>query len=98
MMSDKRYYVNCAGYLCDKDLSNTLSIFECADLLNRLAEENEQLRQFITKGRRLSVKEIRDNANENVKLKRENEQLREIVNRLEEAIEKRGYDSIDEFW
>ena len=28
----------------------------------------------------------------------ENEQLREIVNKLEEAIEKRGYGSIDEFW
>lgn len=31
-------------------------------------------------------------------LKEENEQLREIVNKLEEAIEKRGYGSIDEFW
>lgn len=31
-------------------------------------------------------------------LKEENEQLREIINRLEEAIEKRGYDNIDEFW
>ena len=44
-MNEKRYYVNCALYLCDKDLDNTLSIFECADLLNRLTEENEQLRQ-----------------------------------------------------
>ena len=32
------------------------------------------------------------------KLYEENEQLREIVNKLEEAIEKRGYGSIDEFW
>jgi len=31
-------------------------------------------------------------------LKEENEQLREILNKLEEAIEKRGYDNIDEFW
>ena len=44
MMSEKRYYVSCAGYLCDKDLSNTLSIFECADLLNQLTKDNEQLR------------------------------------------------------
>lgn len=46
-MSEKRYYVNCAGYLCDKDLSNTLSIFECADLLNQLTKENEQLRKQV---------------------------------------------------
>ena len=46
-MSEKRYYVNCAGYLCDKDLSNTLSIFECADLLNQLTKENEQLQEEI---------------------------------------------------
>lgn len=32
------------------------------------------------------------------KLEKENEQLREIINKLEEAIEKRGYDNIDEFW
>lgn len=31
-------------------------------------------------------------------LKEENEQLREIIDKLEEAIEKRGYDNIDEFW
>ena len=47
-MSEKRYYVNCAGYLCDKDLSNTLSIFECADLLNQLTKENEQLRKELS--------------------------------------------------
>ncbi len=46
MMGEKRYYVNCAGYLCDNDLSNTLSIFECADLLNQLTKENEQLRSL----------------------------------------------------
>lgn len=48
MMREKRYYVNCAGYLCDKDLSNTLSIFECADLLNQLTKENEQLREELS--------------------------------------------------
>lgn len=46
-MSEKRYYVNCAGYLCDNDLSNTLSIFECADLLNSLNEENRKHREEI---------------------------------------------------
>ena len=44
-MSEKRYYVNSALYLCDNDLSNTLSIFECADLLNQLTKENKQLKQ-----------------------------------------------------
>lgn len=47
MMSEKRYYVNCLLYLCDNDLSNTLSIFECADLLNQLTEENEKLRKQV---------------------------------------------------
>lgn len=42
---EKRYFVNGALYLCDNDLSNTLSIFECADLLNQLTEENEKLRK-----------------------------------------------------
>ena len=47
-MSEKRYYVNSALYLCDNDLSNTLSIFECADLLNQLTKENEQLREELS--------------------------------------------------
>lgn len=47
-MSEKRYYANCALYLCDKDLDNTLSIFECADLLNQLTKENEQLRKELS--------------------------------------------------
>ena len=52
--------------------------------INKLKEENEQLRQFITKGRRLSVKELMENANENELLKKkirvlkkENEQLKQ---------------------
>lgn len=44
---EKRYFVNGLLYLCDNDLSNTLSIFECADLLNQLTEENEQLRKEV---------------------------------------------------
>ena len=43
VMTEKRYYVNCAGYLCDMDLSNTISIFECADLLN---EQEERIREL----------------------------------------------------
>lgn len=53
------------------------------DKVVELTEENEQLRQFINKGRRLSVKELMDNANENELLKRkirglekENEELK----------------------
>lgn len=52
--------------------------------INKLKEENERLRQFITKGRRLSVKELMKNANENELLKKkirvlkkENEQLKQ---------------------
>ena len=53
------------------------------DKVVELTEENEQLRQFINKGRRLSVKELMDNINENELLKKkirglekENEQLK----------------------
>ena len=65
------------------------SMQEIVDLLNgqqttisALKEENEQLRQFINKGRRLSVKELMDNANENELLKKENEQLRKEIEDL----------------
>ena len=51
--------------------------------ITTLEKENEQLRQFINKGRRLSVKELMDNANENELLKKkikglekENEELK----------------------
>ena len=63
--------------------ANTLSPSEVVGLLNELSEENRELRQFISKGRRLSVKELMDNANENELLKKkirglekENEQLK----------------------
>ena len=46
-MTGKRYYVNCAGYLCDKELSNTLSIFECADLLNEQEETIQTQKDYI---------------------------------------------------
>lgn len=69
--------------------------------LNRLAEENEKLNSEM----KTNLKEFSQLLKQNFAQKREindlheeNEQLREIVNRLEEAIEKRGYDSIDEFW
>lgn len=68
-ISEKRYYVNSALYLCDNDLSNTLSIFECADLLNQLTKENEQLK----KEHKIAIDEmITDYKN----LEKENEQLK----------------------
>lgn len=57
-MNEKRYFVNSALYLCDNDLSNTLNIFECADLLNQLTEENEQLRQTMQKVCELLEEEV----------------------------------------
>ena len=54
-------------------------------IINKLEQENRQLRQFINKGRRLSVKELMANTNENELLKKkikelekENEDLREV--------------------
>ena len=50
----------------------------------------------------MDMEDCKDKLNEQQatisKLEEENEQLQEIINKLEEAIEKRGYDSIDEFW
>lgn len=58
--------------------------------LNELYEENEQLRQFINKGRRLSVKELMANTNENELLKKkikelekENKELQKYKNKNE---------------
>lgn len=45
-MYGKKYYVNCAGYLCNKESSSILSAFDCADLLNekdKLIEEYENI-------------------------------------------------------
>ena len=58
MTENKRYYVNCAGYLCDKELSNTLSIFECADLLNHQEKMIKQLNLTI-KGLRYVLQHIK---------------------------------------
>ena len=59
--------------------------------VGRLEEENERMRQFITKGKRLSVKELMENTNENELLKKkirglekENEQLKAKVKRLQD--------------
>lgn len=58
--------------------------------INKLEQENRQLRQFINKGRRLSVKELIDNTNENELLKKkikelekENKELQKYKNKNE---------------
>ena len=47
-----------------------IAIDEMITDYKKLEKENEWLRQFINKGRRLSVKELMDNINENEKLKK----------------------------
>ena len=58
--------------------------------INKLEQENRQLRQFINKGRRLSVKELMANTNENELLKKkikelekENKELQKYKNKNE---------------
>lgn len=97
-MSEKRFttsdptiqYSQIVTIVWDSKECKHLIVDEVVDLLNeqqntisRLKKENEQLRQFINKGRRLSVKELMDNINENELLKRkirglekENEELK----------------------
>lgn len=73
----KSDYSEIREYIDEEPTPNLLRNDEVCDLLNeqqntisRLKKENEQLRQFINKGRRLSVKELMDNINENELLKR----------------------------
>ena len=61
----------------------------------KLSSETVLQYQIMDNDTDLNESEVVDLLN---KLYEENEQLQEIINKLEEAIEKRGYDSIDEFW
>ena len=54
--------------------------------LNELYEENEQLRQFINKGRRLSVKELMNNMNENELLKKKIKRLEKDNEELKDRL------------
>lgn len=66
-----------------------------------LEDENEQLkeeRNYFERKKCEYFNKYNKKHLDNIQLKEENERLREIVNKLEEAIEKRGYGSIDEFW
>ena len=61
--------------------------------INKLEQENRQLRQFINKGRRLSVKELMANTNENELLKKkikelekENKELQKYKAQLKERL------------
>ena len=83
-------YIGTGGYIFDDDKDGVLVICELLNekesIISALKEENEQLRQFINKGRRLSVKELMNNINENELLKKkikglekDNEQLKKRV-------------------
>lgn len=72
-------------------------IQDCCELLNELVtkchsleKENEQLRQFINKGRRLSVKELMDNINENELLKKKIRELEKEKKELENEHERQN--------
>lgn len=80
-MSEKRFEIFPQNVTKDGTLiiiQNGLKLYNISDvveLLNALYEENEQLRQFINKGRRLSVKELMANTNENELLKKKIKEL-----------------------
>ena len=95
-MSDKRFSEterNCyyTSLVFDNQTQEELGTNKSVKLLNAFYEENEQLRQFINKGRRLSVKELIDNANENELLKkktRELEKENEILKKQKSMLDK----------
>lgn len=55
--------------------------------INKLEQENRQLRQFINKGRRLSVKELIDNTNENELLKKKIKELEKENKKLQTELD-----------
>jgi len=70
-------------------------------LIRNLKEENEQLKS----DRRKDAKEFSSLFKQNLdlhlknkKLQQENNKLKKICDKFEEAIEKRGYEDIDDFW
>ena len=46
-MTEKRFFMNCSGYICDMDMANTLTLFEVIEHLNALHEENQALKKKI---------------------------------------------------
>lgn len=95
-MSSKRFMCIDIGYGDEwyiTDNGKKLSEMEIVNLLNNqqteiteLKEENERLRQFINKGRRLSVKEIIDNINENESLKKKIKELEKDNEELKDRL------------
>lgn len=43
-MTEKRFFINCSGYICDMDMANTLTLFEVIDIMNNLHKENKELK------------------------------------------------------
>ena len=83
-MSDKRFerWNDHSCKVKDNQEDTLLNWEDVVDLLNeqqatinKLEQENRQLRQFINKGRRLSVKELMANTNENELLKKKIKEL-----------------------
>ena len=92
-MSEKRFTTKniiCSNYCVWDNNDKPYGNDEVVDLLNEQDEENEQLRQFINKGRRLSVKELMNNANENELLKKENRMLKKDLNKLYNLLMDKG--------
>lgn len=71
-LTEIEYLLNEQQSIIRKD---KISIETMMSNMEKLEKENEQLRQFINKGRRLSVKELMDNMNENELLRKENKEL-----------------------
>lgn len=64
-----------------------ISINTMMSNMERLEKENEELRQFINKGRRLSVKEFMENTNENELLKKKINELEKENKQLQTELD-----------
>ena len=89
---NKKRFTNIGGIeesvhlIFDNENIKTISVKQTVQKLNELYEENEQLRQFINKGRRLSVKELMNNVNENELLKKKIKRLEKDNEELKDRL------------
>ena len=89
---NKKRFTNIGGVeesvhlIFDNENIKTISVKQTVQKLNELYEENEQLRQFINKGRRLSVKELMNNMNENELLKKKIKRLEKDNEELKDRL------------
>ena len=92
ILNEKHYYSlrEVVGLLNEQQSiihKDEISIKTMMSNMEKLEKENEQLRQFINNGRRLSVKELMNNVNENESLKKKIKELKKENKELQTELD-----------